>query len=59
MGYLDIINKKKRDWDCETLMDGARAARGDKIPFSSPLMNYITYGGIPRNRLTEFYGDFG
>lgn len=59
MGYLDIINKKKKDWDCEALMDGAKAARGDKIPFSSPLMNYITYGGIPRNRLTEFYGDFG
>ena len=59
MGYLDIINKKKKDWDCESLMDGAKAARGHKIPFSSPLMNYITYGGIPRNRLTEFYGDFG
>lgn len=57
--YADIIKKKKRDWDCEGLMDGAHAARGDKIPFSSPLMNWCTYGGIPRNKITEFYGNPG
>ena len=57
MSYLDIINRKKKEWDCSSLMDGSKAARGDKIPFSSPLMNYISYGGIPRNKMTEFYGD--
>lgn len=28
-----------------------------KIPFSSPSLNYITHGGIPRNRLTELSGE--
>lgn len=55
--YADIIAKCKRDWNCDTLMDGAKAARGSKIPFSSPMMNYATYGGIPRNAMTEFYGE--
>lgn len=57
--YLDIINKKKREWGSPGMMDGARAERGAKLPFSSPLLNYSTYGGIPRNRITEFFGDPG
>lgn len=58
-GYVDIINKMKKEWKCEDLMNGAGKAVGDKIPFSSPLMNWATYGGIPRNRITEFFGDPG
>ena len=57
--YADIIKRKKKEWDCEGLMDGARAERGEKLPFSSPLMNWCTYGGIPRNKITEFFGDPG
>lgn len=57
--YADIIKKKKKDWQCEHLMDGAHTARGSKLPFSSPLMNWATYGGIPRNKITEFFGDPG
>lgn len=55
--YSDIIKKKKREWECANLMDGANATRGDKLPFSSPLLNYSTYGGIPRNQITEFFGE--
>lgn len=54
--YIDIINKKKREWECSNLMDGAMSARTEKLPFSSPLLNYSTYGGIPRNQITEFFG---
>lgn len=57
--YDDIINKKKKAWSCSTLMDGAKKSRGSKLPFSSPLLNYCTYGGIPRNRITEFFGNPG
>jgi len=57
--YADIIKKKIKDWGYEGLMQGAKAARGPKIPFSSPLMNWCTYGGIPRSRITEFFGDPG
>ena len=58
MSYTDIIKKRQKEWDCPELMKGADMARGQKIPFSSPLMNWCTYGGIPRNKMSEFYGDF-
>ena len=57
--YESIINKAKKDWNCSELMEGASKSRGDKIPFSSPLLNYATYGGIPRRRITIFYGNYG
>lgn len=57
--YSDIIKKKQKDWDCEDLMSSANKETGSKIPFSSPLMNYCTYGGIPRAAITEFFGDPG
>lgn len=56
MTYADIINKKKKEWNAPDLMDGAQHKRGSKIPFSSPQLNYSTYGGIPRNAITEFFG---
>lgn len=28
-----------------------------RIPFTSPRMNYCTYGGIPTGRISEFYGE--
>lgn len=31
----------------------------DRIPLSSPRLNYMTYGGIPRGRLIEFAGEEG
>ena len=59
MTYLDIIKKKEKDWDCPDLMDSVDKVRGKKIPFSSPMMNYATYGGIPRNKISEFFGEPG
>lgn len=55
--YSDIINKKKKEWDCPDMMN--RPNCNKKIPFSSPQMNYATYGGIPRNAITEFHGAEG
>ena len=54
-----MIEKLKKDWNCPSLMDGANRNVGKKLPFSSPLLNYSTYGGIPRNAITEFYGNPG
>ena len=59
MGYLDIINQAKKTWNAPDMMDTANKSASDKIRFSSPLMTYCTYGGIPRNRITEFYGEPG
>lgn len=57
--YDSIIKQKIKDWKCDSLMQGAMADRGKKIPFSSPLMNWATYGGVPRDRITEFCGEPG
>lgn len=54
--YSEMIEKLKKDWNCPSLMDAANRGIGKKLPFSSPLLNYSTYGGIPRNAITEFYG---
>ena len=57
--FSDIINKCKKDWNCPQLMESANASRDNKLPFSSPLLNYATYGGVPRNKITEFFGEPG
>ena len=54
--FSEIIKKCEKDWSCPELMDSVNKAAGRKIPFSSPSLNWITYGGIPRNAVTEFYG---
>lgn len=59
MTFNDIISQKMKEWNAPNMMSGAKARRGDKLPFSSSLMNYSTYGGIPRNKITEFYGEPG
>ena len=60
MSKLDkLIKGYEKAWDAPNLMDLAKAPRGAKIPFSAPLMNWTTYGGIPRNKITEFHGPEG
>lgn len=54
--FSDIIKKCEKDWACPELMESVNRVGGRKIPFSSPSLNWITYGGIPRNAITEFYG---
>ena len=51
-----IIKKCQKDWEAPELMTSAFTVSGNKLPFSSPLLNWCTYGGIPRNRITEFFG---
>lgn len=54
--FKEILKKKSKEWNAPNMMNMANAPRGKKIPFSSPQMNYCTYGGIPRNKITEFHG---
>lgn len=54
--YKDILNKKAKEWDCPGLIDRDEAESFKRLPFSSPLLNYCTYGGIPRGKITMFYG---
>jgi len=54
--YAEIIKKCAKDWACPELMESVNKVGGKKIPFSSPSLNYITYGGVPRAALSVFYG---
>lgn len=59
MSYADIIKKKAKEWHSEDMMSQALSSKNRKLAFSSPLLNYATYGGIPRGAITEFFGDPG
>lgn len=54
--FDEIIKKRQKDWDDPHLMDKSFQSRGKKLKFSSPWMNHCTYGGIPRDKITEFCG---
>ena len=54
--FAKIIKDCEKEWACPELMESVNKTGGRKIPFSSPSLNYITYGGIPRAAITEFYG---
>jgi recombination protein RecA len=54
--FARIIKECEKEWACPELMDSVNRAGGRKIPFSSPTVNWATYGGIPRAAITEFYG---
>ena len=48
------MNKKYKD---TILTKGLAKYEYDRIPFTSPRLNYMTYGGIPTGKLIEFYGE--
>lgn len=50
------INKK---FKAQIIQQGTDLIEVDKIPFSSPTANYMTYGGIPVGKITEFFGGEG
>lgn len=50
---LKDINKKFKS---DIAFKGLERKEFDRIPFSSPRLNYMTYGGIARNTITEFFG---
>lgn len=50
------FNKKHKS---QLFTVGTSITNCTRIPFSSPMANYMLYGGIPRGRITEFFGDEG
>lgn len=56
--YSEIIKSKQKEWNCDDLMTAVvNKTHKRRIPFSSPLMSYATYGGIETSTLTELYGN--
>ena len=50
------VNKRFKSPVCQT---GLKFDEVSRIPFSSPRLNYMTYGGIPVGRIVEFAGEEG
>lgn len=48
------INKQAKE---EIISVGLNSYDYRRIPFTSPRMNYCTFGGIPIGKITEFYGE--
>lgn len=53
----DIIKKVNKDAGSDIIGYGIPKRDYVRIPFTSPRMNYCTYGGLPVGRLIEFYGE--
>lgn len=55
----EIMKKVNKELKEEAFTKGMPVYEYEKIPFTSPRMNYITYGGLPLGRLVEFFGEEG
>lgn len=53
----EIIKKVNKEAGSDIVGYGIPKREYTRIPFTSPRMNYCTYGGIPTGRLIEFYGE--
>lgn len=53
---IDSINRDAKE---QIITRGLPGYEYTRIPFTSPRMNYITYGGIPTGKLIELYGEEG
>ena len=60
MTTLDNLMLKVNKEMGDIMFTGLKSADGQsKIPFSSPRLNYMLYGGFPVGRMIEFFGEEG
>lgn len=53
----EVIKKLNKKYGEEIIRKGTTFVNFPKLPFSSPRANYMTYGGIPVGKATEFMGE--
>lgn len=53
----EIVKNANKKFKEEIITQGLSEYTYKRIPFTSPRMNYCTFGGIPVGRLVEFYGE--
>lgn len=53
----ELVKQINKDAKEEIISLGLNAFDYSRIPFTSPKMNYCTYGGLPVGKLIEFYGE--
>ena len=60
MSKLDsLIKDFNKQYKEDIAARGIKRIETDKLEFSSPRINYMLYGGLPRGRLIEFAGEEG
>lgn len=57
MSKMDELIRKINKDNEDIISIGLPSYEHSRIPFSSPMMNYCTYGGIPIGNLVEFFGE--
>lgn len=57
MSINDIINSMNKAAKEEVVKIGIDETHYKRIPFTSPRMNYCTFGGLPMGKLIEFFGE--
>lgn len=58
MGSIDELMKEMNKRSKESVVQfGITDYNFKRIPFTSPRLNYMTYGGLPVGKLIEFYGE--
>ena len=53
----EIMRNANKRFKEEIITQGLSEFSYRRIPFTSPRMNYCTFGGIPIGKITEFYGE--
>lgn len=51
-----LAHKINKDFGCEIVSLGVKDYSAEKIPFTSPRLNYCLYGGLPSDKAVEFFG---
>ena len=57
MSLAEILADENKSMKEEVVTIGLPEFDCERIPFTSPRMNWCTYGGIPTGKLIEFYGE--
>ena len=59
MSLESIIKEINKKYDFTMVTKGIKEDHVTKVPFSSPRLNYMLYGGLPVGRIVEFSGAEG
>ena len=53
----DLMKSINKEFKEDLLHRGISAYDYERIPFTSPRLNYMTFGGVPMGKIIEFYGE--
>lgn len=53
----DVMKDFNKKFKEDLVHQGLAEYDYDRIPFTSPRLNYMTFGGLPMGKLIEFYGE--